>query len=57
MGLAFAEILVLEALIGATLVLFWRVRLLAGALLVPYAVWVAFASILNLALWRLNAGA
>jgi tryptophan-rich sensory protein len=53
-GLAFAEILVLEAAIVWTLVLFWRLRPAAGALLVPYALWVAFASVLNLRLWRLN---
>jgi tryptophan-rich sensory protein len=35
-------------------VLFWRLRPAAGALLVPYALWVAFASVLNLRLWRLN---
>lgn len=56
-GLAFVEILVLEALIVIVLVLFWRVRPLAGALLIPYAAWVGFASVLNFAIWRLNAGA
>lgn len=54
-GLAFVDILLLEAAIVATLVAFWRVRPLAGALLVPYVAWVGFASYLNLALWRLNA--
>jgi translocator protein len=53
-GLAFADILLLWVLIAATLVLFWRVRLLAGVLLVPYLLWVSFASILNFAVWRLN---
>ncbi len=52
---AFLEILVLEALIVVTLVLFWRVRTAAGALLLPYVLWVGFASLLNLTLWRLNA--
>ena len=28
---------------------------LAAWLLAPYAAWVAFASVLNLTLWRLNA--
>ena len=53
-GVAFAEVLVLLALIAATLVAFWRIRPLAGALLLPYLAWVAFASALNLATWRLN---
>ncbi|MGM0627623.1 MAG: TspO/MBR family protein [Candidatus Fermentibacterota bacterium] len=52
---AFFEILALEALIIVTLVLFWRIRTAAGVLLLPYALWVAFASVLNLTLWRMNA--
>lgn len=55
-ALAFADIVVLLALIAATLVAFWRIRPLAGALLVPYLAWVAFASALNHAVWRLNPG-
>jgi benzodiazapine receptor len=53
-GLAFAEILALDAAVLATLIAFWRVRRLAGALLVPYALWVAFATVLNFTIWRLN---
>ena len=53
-GLAFAEVLVLLALIAATVVAFWRIRPLAGALLLPYLAWVAFASVLNFTTWRLN---
>jgi tryptophan-rich sensory protein len=52
--LAVADILVLWALIMATLVFFWRVRPLAGALLIPYLLWVSFASVLNVSLWQLN---
>jgi tryptophan-rich sensory protein len=53
-GAALAEIVVLLAAILVTAVLFWRVDRLAGALLVPYAAWVGFATVLNAALWRLN---
>lgn len=53
-ALAFADILVLWFLILATLVSFWRVRPLAGALLIPYLLWVSFASALNYSLWQLN---
>ena len=53
-ALAFAEILVLLALILATIILFWRIRPLAGVLLLPYAGWVAFASALTYAIWRRN---
>jgi translocator protein len=55
-GLAFAEILVLWALILATIVLFWRVNRLAAVLLFPYLFWVSFASALTLSTWRLNPG-
>ena len=49
-----AEIVVLWLLIVATVVAFWRVRPLAGALLVPYLVWVSFAAVLTFSTWRLN---
>lgn len=51
---ALADIAVLGLLIVATIVCFWRVRPLAGALLVPYLLWVCFATGLNYAVWQLN---
>jgi tryptophan-rich sensory protein len=51
---AFADILLLWALIVATLIAFWRIRPLAGALLVPYLLWVGFAAALNYSVWQLN---
>ena len=53
-GAAFAEILVLWALILITTVLFWRINHLAGALLIPYLAWVSFAAALTLSTWQLN---
>ncbi len=53
-GLAFLDILVLWLLIVLTLIAFWRVKPLAGALLLPYLVWVSYAAALNFAVWRLN---
>jgi len=53
-ALAFADIVFLWVLIVATLVFFWRVRPLAGALLIPYLLWVSFASVLNYSVWQLN---
>ena len=53
-ALAFLDIIALWLLIAATLVLFRRIRPLAGLLLVPYLVWVTFASVLNYWIWRLN---
>jgi translocator protein len=52
--LAFLEILVLWAAILITMVLFWRTRPAAGVLLLPYLLWVSFASVLNHTLWRMN---
>jgi tryptophan-rich sensory protein len=48
-ALAFGEILLLWTLILLTQVLFWRVRRLAGALLLPYPAWVSFAVALTFA--------
>jgi benzodiazapine receptor len=53
-ALAFVDIVLLWVLIVVTLVSFWRVRPLAGALLIPYLLWVSFAAALNYALWQLN---
>ena len=52
--LALADIVLLWVLVVATLVSFRRVRPLAGALLVPYLLWVSFAFVLNYSLWQLN---
>ncbi len=53
-GAAFVDIAVLVLLIGACIVLFWRVDRWAALLFIPYGLWVAFASILNCSLWLLN---
>lgn len=47
----------LDILVVVTIVLFWRVRKLAGALLLPYLAWILFATALNHQFLRLNPGA
>lgn len=51
---AFVEVLMLWAMLVVVTASFWRVRALAGVLLVPYVLWVSFAAALNLALWQMN---
>jgi translocator protein len=53
-ALAFADVLLLLALVVATAVAFGRIRRLAGLLLLPYVAWVAFASALTWAVWQGN---
>jgi tryptophan-rich sensory protein len=52
--LAFAEICLLWIAIVATLFAFWRVYRPASFLLMPYFLWVSFAALLNLTIWRMN---
>lgn len=49
-----AVILALLAVLVATVAAFARVDRRAAALLVPYALWVGFATLLNVGIWRLN---
>jgi tryptophan-rich sensory protein len=51
---AFAEVVLLWVLIGCTTILFWRIRPLAGMLLLPYFAWVSFATALTWAVWQRN---
>lgn len=53
-GWAFADIVLLWLMILAVLLDFWRVRPMAGLLLVPYLAWVGFAAALNFQVWQLN---
>lgn len=48
------DIGLLWILILTTIVCFWRIRAWAGALLIPYLLWVSYAAALNYAIWSLN---
>jgi benzodiazapine receptor len=49
-----ADIIVLWLAIVATIILFFRISVPAGVLLLPYVGWVTFAAVLNVAIYRLN---
>ena len=53
-ALAQIEIVVLWVMIALTLVAFWRVRPIAGLLLLPYLAWVTYATALTFSLVRRN---
>jgi benzodiazapine receptor len=53
-GWALVDLVALWLAIGATLLAFWAHRPLAGLLMVPYLLWVSFAALLNVQIWRLN---
>ena len=48
------NIVVLWCLILATIVVFYQTSRVAAGLLVPYILWVSFATALNYAMWQLN---
>lgn len=53
-GWAVVEIAVLWLMIVSTIIAFYKVSKPAAWLLLPYLLWVSFASALNFAIWNLN---
>ncbi|MCC5908798.1 MAG: tryptophan-rich sensory protein [Balneolaceae bacterium] len=53
-GWAFLEIILLLAAIILTTILFFEKNRVAGWLMIPYILWVSFATVLNGAIWWLN---
>ena len=51
---ALIVIVILWIFILINIVTFWRISRVAGALLIPYILWVSFASLLNYSVWMLN---
>ena len=52
--LGFIEIIILWAFIVLCVIKFYPVSKIAAWLLIPYLLWVSFASVLNFKLWMLN---
>lgn len=52
--LALIEIVLLWLMIYETYLKFIKINKMAGYLLIPYMVWVAFAAVLNASIWWLN---
>lgn len=53
-GIAFIEIVIMWLAILATIISFYKISKPAAYLLIPYLLWVSFASYLNYAIWMLN---
>lgn len=53
-GWAFIEIILMWIFILLTILQFRKLSMVAAILLIPYLLWVSFASILNASIWVLN---
>jgi tryptophan-rich sensory protein len=53
-AIALADIVLLLISVLATTIAFVRLDRLAGAMMMPYLAWVAFTTLLNYEIWRLN---
>jgi tryptophan-rich sensory protein len=53
-GIALVEIIMLLVAIAVTIRMFWKQQPIAGILLIPYFVWVSYATALTFAIWQLN---
>lgn len=53
-GFALVEIIILWIFILLTIIHFYRVKKIAGILLIPYILWVTFATVLTASIYHLN---
>jgi translocator protein len=53
-GFALADIMLLWGAILATILAFWRISPGASLLMLPYLIWVTYASALNYSIWKMN---
>ncbi|MEL6800922.1 MAG: TspO/MBR family protein [Pseudomonadota bacterium] len=54
MGAGMIVLVCLWLAVAATMVSFWQLNWIAGALFAPYLLWVTVAGALNFSVWRLN---
>lgn len=54
LGLAFFVIILMDISLLVIIKNFYKVNKIAGYLLIPYLLWISFASLLNLSIWKLN---
>lgn len=54
LGFALAEIILLWIFILLSILSFYPISKVASYLLIPYLLWVSFASVLNFSIWQLN---
>lgn len=54
LGLAFLIIVMMDISLVLIIKRFIKINKIAGFILIPYLIWISFASILNLSLWKLN---
>ncbi|MEP7254479.1 MAG: TspO/MBR family protein [Ferruginibacter sp.] len=53
-GWAFTEIMIMLVLIAITIAVFYKISKPAAWLMLPYLIWVSFATVLNGSIWYLN---
>ncbi len=54
LGLAFIVILIMDITLVVIIRKFYKLNKVAGLILIPYLMWISFASLLNLSIWKLN---
>lgn len=54
LGLAFIVILIMDITLIFIIKSFYKINKIAGLILIPYLMWISFASVLNFSIWQLN---
>lgn len=54
LGLAFFIILLMDLSLIVIIKSFYKVNKIAGLILIPYLIWISFATVLNFSFWQLN---